>query len=66
MRQSKSTLSVIMSFYKIKEIQLQPPGEPREHHLGEVLQGRTKSKFNIAYYLLFFKYSFSIHLLLVF
>ena len=23
------------------------PGEPREHHLGEVLQGRSKSKFNI-------------------
>jgi len=23
------------------------PGEPREHHIGEVLQGRSKSKFNI-------------------
>ena len=25
----------------------QPPGEPREHHQGEVLQGSSKSKFNI-------------------
>ena len=25
----------------------QLPGEPREHHLGEVLQGRSKSKFHI-------------------
>ena len=25
----------------------QAPGEPREHHLGELLQGRSKSKFNI-------------------
>ena len=30
-----------------KENQLQPPGEPREHRLGEVLQGRSKSNFNI-------------------
>ena len=25
----------------------QPPGKPREHHQGEVLQGSSKSKFNI-------------------
>ena len=25
----------------------QPPGEPQEHHLGEVLQGRSKSNFNV-------------------
>ena len=35
------------SIIRKKEIQLQPPGEPREHRLGEVLQGRSKSKFNI-------------------
>ena len=34
--------------YGKKEIQLQPPGEPREHRLGEVLNGRSKSKFNIT------------------
>ena len=33
--------------FRKKEIQLQPPEEPREHRLGEVLQGRSKSKFNI-------------------
>ena len=33
--------------FRKKEIQLQPPGEPREHRLGQVLQGRSKSKFNI-------------------
>ena len=27
--------------------QIQPLGEPREHRLGEVLQGRSKLKFNI-------------------
>ena len=34
--------------YKFRrtEIQLQPTGDPREHRLGEVLQGRSKSKFN--------------------
>ena len=26
-----------------------PPGEPQEHRLGEVLQGRSKSKFNIIF-----------------
>ena len=31
----------------LREIQLQPPGEPGEHRLGEVLQERSKSKFNI-------------------
>ena len=30
------------------KFQNQPPGEPREHHLGEVLQGRSKSKFYIT------------------
>ena len=33
--------------FRKKEIQIQPPGEPREHRLGEVLQGRWKSKCNI-------------------
>ena len=33
--------------FRLKEIQLQPPGEPREYRLGEVLQGMSKSKFNI-------------------
>ena len=28
--------------------QNQPPGVPREHHLSEVLQGRSKSKFYIS------------------
>ena len=32
-----------------KKIQLQPPGEPREHRLGEVLKGRSKSKFDILF-----------------
>ena len=27
---------------------IQPPGEHREHHLGKVLKGRSKSKFNIT------------------
>ena len=31
-------------------MQLQPPGEPREHRLGEVLQGRSKYKLK-SYYL---------------
>ena len=26
----------------VSEIQLQPPGEPRQHRLGEDLQGRSK------------------------
>ena len=25
--------------FRVKEIQIQPPGEPREHHLCEVRQG---------------------------
>ena len=40
----------LVFIYKLskKEIQLQPQGEPnRVHRLGEVLQGRSKSKFNI-------------------
>ena len=31
----------------VSPINIQPPGEPREHHLGKVLQERSKSKFNI-------------------
>ena len=27
---------------------IQPPVEPREHHLSEIIQGRSKSKFNIT------------------
>ena len=36
----------LLSIYKFwkREIQLQPPGEPQEHHRGEFLQGRSKSK----------------------
>ena len=30
-----------------KEISIKQPGELQEHHIGEVLQGRSKSKFNI-------------------
>ena len=32
-------------------IENQPPGKPREHHLGKVLQGRSKKKNLISYYL---------------
>ena len=31
----------------ITEIQIQPPGEPWEQHLGEVQQGMSKLKFNM-------------------
>ena len=31
-----------------EKFQNQSPGELREHHLGEVQQGRSKSKFNIT------------------
>ena len=30
--------------FRKKEIQLQPPGEPREHRLGEVRQGQTLNR----------------------
>ena len=41
------------------EVQLQPPGEPREHRQGEVLRGRSKSKFNVILSLVFiFKWHF--------
>ena len=40
-------LLFLISFKWHFQFQNQPPGEPREHHLGEVLQGRLKSKFNI-------------------
>ena len=36
-------------FSSLATFQHQPAGEPREHHLGEVLQGRTKSKLNIIF-----------------
>ena len=42
------------------KFQNQPPGEPREHHLREVLQGRSKSKLK-SYYLFCFKSSFGIY-----
>ena len=48
-------LKIVMScdfyfnIFAIKNLSLNPPEEPREHHLGEVLQGRSKSKFNIIY-----------------
>ena len=31
----------------LKEIQIQPKGEPREQHLGEVQQGTSKFKFHM-------------------
>ena len=36
--------------------QIQPLGEPREHRLGEVLQGRSKLKFNIILSFFFWIY----------
>ena len=30
-----------------QEIQILQPGDPKKQHLGEVRQGRSKSKFNI-------------------
>ena len=44
---SKSSFDIYTYKFRMKEIQLQPSGEPREHRLGEVLQGWSKSKFNI-------------------
>ena len=40
-------LVFIYKFCK-KEIKLQQPGKPWEHRLGEVPQGRLKSKFNMT------------------
>ena len=40
-------LVFIYKFYK-KEIQIQPPREPREQHLGEIRQETLKLKFNIS------------------
>ena len=40
---------VFICKFREKEINLQPPGEPREHRLDEVIQGRSKSKFNISF-----------------
>ena len=37
--------------HDLQDIQFQPPGKPWEHRLGEVLQGRPKSKFNILFFL---------------
>ena len=37
---------VFIYFYFVKKY-IQPPAEHREHRLSEVLQGRSKSKFNI-------------------
>ena len=46
--------------FDFDKFQSQPPGEPREHHLGEVVQGRSKSKFNIklSYSIVFFSSGF--------
>ena len=49
---------VFIFFYFVKKVPIQPPGEPREHHLGEVLQGRSRSKFNIILYYLIWKLCF--------
>ena len=43
---SESSYGIIYNFLN-QDIQIQPPGEHRERRLGEVLQGRSKSKFNI-------------------
>ena len=46
--QSSVNLPLVFIYKPLtKQIQLQPPGEPREHCLGEVLQVRSKSKFHI-------------------
>ena len=51
-------MNLSLVFIRKKEIQLQPPGEPRDHRLGEVLQGRSKSKFYIilSFFLKIFLY----------
>jgi len=40
----------LVSIYKFdkKEIKIQPPGEPRKQHLGEVRQGMLNLKLNIS------------------
>ena len=40
-------LVVVLHFF----IQILPPGEPQEHHLGEVLQEMSKYKFTVFLYL---------------
>ena len=45
---SLNLILVIIFKCHFDTFQNQPPGEPRKHHLGEVLQGRSKSKFNIT------------------
>ena len=54
---------VFLYKFRKKEIQLKPQGEPREHHLGEVLQGRSKFKFNItlSYLIVLFFFSSGFH-----
>ena len=52
----------LVFIYKLhkEEIQLQLPGEPREHCIGEVLQGRWTQ--NVIYYLFFLKSFFDSYL----
>ena len=51
--------------FLLKEIQLQPLGEPREHRLGEFYkEGRNRNL--ISYYLFFLKSSFGINLQVAF
>ena len=38
---------VFISKFCKTEIQIQPPGEPREQHLGENRQGTSKLQFNM-------------------
>ena len=51
--------------FRKKETKIQPPGEPREHRLGEALQGTSKSKFYIILSS-FLKSSFGIYLQVAF
>ena len=42
-------LSLVFIFkLHFDKLQNPPPGEPREHHLGVILQERSKSKLNIT------------------
>ena len=61
MHQNISTLLIILSFMnffvdqtsiffcKVENLNINHGGVPREHHLGEVLHGRSKYKSNILF-----------------
>ena len=46
----------LVFIYKFREneILLRPPGEPRDHRQGDVLQGRVKSILNIILFFSFY------------